>query len=129
MRYMLSFGLLGWFLFRSDLTQVWHSILRVPVPICLSAFVISNVGLYINTIKWQKLVRTHSIWDLFLLNCLTRFYHLVLPGQISGEILKGYMLGKGRPGAERIAASIVIDKMIGLFALLLVGFVGQSHRL
>jgi hypothetical protein len=44
----------------------------------------------------------------------------VLPGQIAGELVKAYRLGKGRVDAEKVAVSILVDKITGLLGLLLV---------
>ncbi len=65
------------------------------------------------------------------LTFIANFYSLILPGQIAGEIVKAYRLGQGRSDAEHIAASVLVDKLIGLFGLLAVAAVGllASHAL
>ena len=62
-----------------------------------------------------------SLWRLFQLVVVGLLYSLILPDQIAGELVKAYRLGRGRPDAERIAASGVVEKACGLLGIAIVG--------
>jgi uncharacterized protein (TIRG00374 family) len=51
---------------------------------------------------------------------------MLLPGQVAGEAVKAYRLGKGRHNAEQIAASVMIDRITGFLGLLAVAVVGVA---
>lgn len=53
-----------------------------------------------------------------------RFYSIVLPGQIAGEGVKAWILGKGHEDAEQIAASVILDKITGVIGTLIICILG-----
>jgi uncharacterized protein (TIRG00374 family) len=120
----VSAGLLGWLLGRSDLSQIWAGVGRLDVPIMLGAPAIYFVAVILTAIKWRLLLPEYPIGTLAAVTVIGNFYSIVLPGQIAGEIVKTYRLGKGRTDAERIAASVVVDKFTGLLALEIIGVAG-----
>lgn len=74
--------------------------------------------------RWHVLVAQSRFVQILELWFAGQFYSLVLPGQIAGEIVKAYRLGRGRDDAERLALSVVLDKLTGLVGLLAVAIAG-----
>ena len=74
--------------------------------------------------KWFILIPKVTFKPVLLLSFVGQFYSLVLPGQIAGEVVKAFRLGKSRADAETIAASVIIDKLTGLIGLLMVAELG-----
>lgn len=66
-----------------------------------------------------------SFGYLLKLSMIGRFYSLVLPGQIAGEAVKAYIVGRGQENSERLATSVLIDKVTGILGLLLLGWLGM----
>lgn len=120
----VSAGLLGWLLGRSDISKIWDSVGHLDSLVVAAALAIYGVAVVLSAIKWRLLLPEHSVWTLAAVTVIGYFYSIVLPGQIAGEIVKTYRLGKGRMGAERIAASVVLDKITGLLALAALGVAG-----
>lgn len=81
-------------------------------------------ALLINTFKWHQLVPGYTVKQLFLLTLVCQYYSIILPGQLAGEVVKAYKLGKGKQDAEKIAASVIIDRITGLIGLTLVTITG-----
>ncbi len=52
------------------------------------------------------------------------FYAQILPGQIAGEAVKMVLLRKEEPRFERLVSVVLVDKWIGLCALLFLGCAG-----
>lgn len=67
-----------------------------------------------------------SVIYLFLLTLIGQYYSLILPGQIAGELVKAYKIGKGKKDAEKMAASVIIDRLTGLIGLMCVAILGLS---
>lgn len=120
----VSAGLLGWLLGRSDMSQISAGLARLDAPVMLAALGIYLVAVVLAAAKWRLLLPGYSVWTLAAVTVIGSFYSIVLPGQIAGEIVKTYRLGKGRADAERIAASVVVDKFTGLLALVILGVAG-----
>jgi uncharacterized membrane protein YbhN (UPF0104 family) len=82
----------------------------------------------LNSIKLQQLLLLyrlrHRLSDLFRLNLVALFYGLVLPSQLTSEVVKAVRLG--RASEERVGAyaAIALDRVTGLVALAAVGVAG-----
>lgn len=116
--------LLGSLFWRIDLLGLARSLALFRYPIWLT-----NIGLYmlacgIAALKWKTLLPQHSVGTLLRLNFIGSFYSTLLPGQIAGEVVKAYKLGRGRPDAGEIAASVIIDRVTGFIGLLIIALVG-----
>jgi len=120
----ISAGLLGWLLGRSDLSQIWAGVGRLDALVLVGAAGIYFAAVVLAAIKWRLLLAEYPVRTLAAVTVIGNFYSIVLPGQIAGEIVKAYRLGKGRADAERIAASVVVDKFTGLLALVILGVAG-----
>lgn len=122
----LLFGILlvGWFLSHADLSLVVSNILSVQTSRLLCSLFLYFLAHYINSLKWHLLLRQYNLLKLFRLTLVAQYYSLLLPGQMAGEVVKAYRLGKGNTDAERVAASVLVDRLTGLIGLLLVGVAG-----
>ena len=124
----VSIVLLGFLLSRVDLGQI-SALLREAHPGFLAlAFGTTVVAWLLNTLKWQRLL--HALGQrlpyrqLLMLNYIGIFYALVLPGQVSGEVMKGIRLTRAGISVANTVVSIGVDRLTGLIALGILGFVG-----
>jgi len=124
LKFIFSFGLLGWFLWQTDLTQVLKTLFAIPLHTFLLVTGIYFFALFINTLKWKLLLKNYAMGQLFSLTLISIYYSLILPGQLAGEAVKAYKLGKGNRDAEQIAASIIIDRITGLMGLIIIALMG-----
>jgi uncharacterized protein (TIRG00374 family) len=118
--------LLGFLFFFTDPASIVESALKVtPVTylLVLSLYFIAHA---INSAKWYLLLPEVPILTLVRSNFVGAFYSLILPGQVSGEIAKTWRLAKGTPIAEQVAASVFVDRVTGLIALLVLALIGAS---
>ena len=121
---LCSSCLIGWFLWRYDVARIIKILLSISPSAISIILIIYIIGLYIAAAKWHLLLNDSDIKQLFLLSLIAQYYSLILPGQIAGEVVKMYKLGHGHQCAERVAVSVVIDRVTGLISLILVGLAG-----
>jgi len=122
----ISFGLLGWFLSRTDMKRLAAILTGLSLDTLAIVFGLYLTAWLVNTLKWKILLREYKYWHLFSLNMIGQFYALVLPGQMAGEIVKAYkLIGQSKNG-EKIVASVILDRFTGVIGLLLVGMLGLS---
>ena len=93
-----------------------------------AAFLATVIAWLINTYKWQQLLivvgEKQPFARLLSLNYVGIFYSLVLPGQVSGEVVKGFRLaGQGVSSAHTLV-TIGLDRLTGVLALGIVGAAG-----
>lgn len=124
LKLVFSFGLLGWFFWQTDLTQVLKALSAIPLHVFVLVTGIYFLALFINTLKWKLLLQNYAIGQLFSLNIIAIYYSLILPGQLAGEAIKAYKLGRGGMDAEKIAASVVIDRITGFLGLIIIALIG-----
>jgi glycosyltransferase 2 family protein len=75
-------------------------------------------------LRWYLLVRAldlpFSLRNAFRLGMVGYFYNTMLPGSIGGDFLKAYFMYREHPERRAAAvATVVVDRMLGLFGLLL----------
>ncbi len=72
--------------------------------------------------KWQYLLRAQggdiSLWSLFCVYNIGTFWGVFLPSSLSTDVVRGYYLSQKTKNVEMAAASVVVDRMMGLFSLL-----------
>ena len=91
------------------------------------AFLLSNLSSIFLTIKWKRLSSPlkikSSFFELLQLNYISIFYSSFLPGQSSGELIKGLRLAKKESSIQKVWIPIFIDKVTNLLIVLIIGFI------
>lgn len=80
----------------------------------------------IQYVRWYGLVRAldlpFTMRKAVRLGMVGTFYNTFLPGAIGGDFVKAYSIAKGQPGRKAAAvATVVADRLLGLFGLLAFG--------
>jgi uncharacterized protein (TIRG00374 family) len=124
LKILLSGGLVIWLVARSDLRQILATLAHLSVPVLAAVVFLYLASMVINAYKWQVLLGHHRLRDLLLYILIAQYYSMVFPGQIAGEAVKVYKLGRSGCDTERIAASVAVDRLTGLTAVALVALAG-----
>jgi glycosyltransferase 2 family protein len=84
------------------------------------ALALFQVGLVVRAARWWVLLRPHTqalpLWKLIRLYYFGMFFNLFLPTGFGGDVVRAAELGTEVPPAVS-AATVVLDRMIGLMAL------------
>ena len=85
--------------------------------------VLSAVVLALQYARWYVLVRGIDLpftpGLAARLGLVGTYYNAFLPGSVGGDLVKAYYIARGQPGRRAAAvATVVIDRLIGLFGLL-----------
>lgn len=121
LKYGLGIGLLGYVIGDnwSGLKDVFQQPLHVE-PLLL-ATVIASVGLIITFLRWHMLVRAvglpFSRYNAIRLGLVGYFFNTFLPGSIGGDIVKAYAIAKEQSRRTVAVATVLVDRIIGLWAL------------
>lgn len=101
----------------------------------VGAFFLFALVVAVQYYRWYILVRAldlpFTLRNAFRLGLVGTFYNSFLPGAIGGDIVKAFFIAKGQPGRRAAAvATVVADRMLGLFGLILfAGGVGGAYWL
>ncbi|HBQ21491.1 MAG: hypothetical protein A3D19_08245 [Deltaproteobacteria bacterium RIFCSPHIGHO2_02_FULL_38_15] len=84
------------------------------------------VTLLITTWRWRLLLTTQGIRISFKkalkLVFIGHFFNIVIPGTVSGDVVKAYYISKTEKNKMAAALSVVMDRFIGLMMLTVVTF-------
>lgn len=84
-----------------------------PITIVMTAF------------RWEQILRSQEVAIGFgqslLLTLVGNFYNSFLPGSTGGDFVKAYQVSRHTPHKIRAMVSVFVDRVIGLFALVLLG--------
>jgi glycosyltransferase 2 family protein len=94
--------------------------------VCFILF-IYVIYLFVGALKWKILLPEYSFITLLRFTTIGQLYGLILPGQITGELAKGYRFARegGNGDGARITASIFVDKISSFGALVILGIIGS----
>ncbi|MGD1276546.1 MAG: lysylphosphatidylglycerol synthase transmembrane domain-containing protein [Tepidisphaeraceae bacterium] len=91
----------------------------------LAALAIFPLTLIITSLRWQELLKALDIRipvaRTFVLNMVGQFYSTFMPGSTGGDVLKAYYVAKQTHHRTRAVMSVLVDRVIGLLALIIVG--------
>ncbi|MEE8142391.1 MAG: lysylphosphatidylglycerol synthase transmembrane domain-containing protein [Planctomycetota bacterium] len=92
----------------------------------LAAQVVFLCSLFTTIVRWQLLLRALDVPTRFMevlrLGWIGLLFNQVIPGTTGGDVVKGYYIARECPERRAEAVlSVVLDRVIGLTALMLVG--------
>ena len=117
----LLLGILFW---RVDRAAFLRSLQTLPLSLLLGCGALYVLGYIISIVRWQCLLRAEGIhldlWRLGLVYFEGAFFNLFLPTVIGGDIVRGYLIYKMTSGHDASIASILVDRLAGFAALMLI---------
>lgn len=127
LKVVVTATLLYLFVRRTDFAGVAAALSRLSVGLIVTLAVLNLAGLFISAYKWHTLLPEASFKGLTMACFASYYIGLLLPGQFAQEAAKAYYLSLGQsPRMHRIAASVVVDKIISIIGLLVVGCIGLA---
>ena len=98
---------------------------RADKLLLLSAVFCFPTVFLLTALRWDRLLRAldiHMPFRLaFKLNMVGAFYNTFMPGSTGGDILKAYYASKLTTHRTRAVMSVLIDRVLGLLALVILG--------
>lgn len=132
LKFGVTLGILV-FLYRRgmlDLNRVKSVLTNGPVVICVFLALASTT--LASVVRWYWLLKGQDIsisrFEALKLTMIGVFFNTAIPGAVSGDVIKGYYIVKAQPnGRGRIKAftTLLIDRILGLSALICVSFVAM----
>lgn len=107
----------GW----SELKESFANLNPLVLVFAVACHMISVVE---GAFKWKVFLNKVSMKRLLVTCFGSQFFATVLPGQLFGEMSKIAIMHSEKTADSEIAASVVADKLTGLFTSLAVGIVG-----
>ncbi len=91
----------------------------------LAALLVMPITILITSVRWHELLKALEIrltlGRTFVLNMVGIFYNSFMPGSTGGDLLKAYYVAKQTHHRTRAVMSVLVDRAIGLLALIILG--------
>jgi len=105
---------------------VLRMVKEADVYYILAALAIFPLTVIITSLRWHELLKALdirlTIARTFVLNMVAMFYNTIVPaGSTGGDFLKAYYVARQTHHRTRAVMSVVVDRAIGLVALIILG--------
>jgi glycosyltransferase 2 family protein len=107
-----------------DVSAVGKSLARLSPQTIIMAAVLFLLAHSLNAVKLLMLMKGRHLRELIRYTFVGLFYGTVLPGQVLGDAMKAYRLVRPSDDGAAVVAAVVVDKITGLAALLLITGIG-----
>jgi len=98
---------------------------RASTGLLLAAIFVFPIVFFIVAYRWHELLKALEIrvsWSrTFVLNMVGSFYNTFMPGSTGGDVFKAIYAARQTPHRTRAVMSVIVDRVIGLLALVLLG--------
>jgi uncharacterized protein (TIRG00374 family) len=106
-----------------SLKMLWHLPMHI-VLICIGVVLLRN---WISGLRWMTLLPSShnqiSSWGAFRYIMLGSLYGLILPGALGGDVARSAQVAiEQRTNKASYVVSIWLDRLLGLFSIMLLGF-------
>src|SRR3989339_49832 len=119
----VSISLLTYIILKIDWNEAFNNLEGANYYLLVMAFSLNIVERLILTYKWNQLIRIRGIdisfFRLFSINLIGGFWGLFLPSSLGTDVVRGYYLVKNNGEKSVSVSSIFVDRILGLFSLLL----------
>ena len=132
---VITVGALYWVFHKPETRHnVAVALHEASIPWLLAALAAGAISPLAAAVRWWLLLRVQSpgtsLWKISQLLMVGMFFNLFLPGSTSGDAVKAFYLLRGSlPGRRAgIILSIVMDRLLGLLALIILATIFLSLR-
>jgi uncharacterized protein (TIRG00374 family) len=122
----LAYGLIHVTL-KSTGGDIWNEILQAQKPfLLLSLLIYGGASVSLPVYRWMLLLKVQGIkpqgWELIRLTMIGGFFNMVLPGAVSGDLIKMIFVAKQTTQEKRAEAilTVILDRILGLLGLFII---------
>ena len=125
-RIAVSAGLIFWLVKKVDWHQLWSIVRTMDVAWLAASFACFLPVLLVVSWRWRMLLGVHHVhlrfWRIFELNMIGQFFSSFLLGTTGGDVFKIFYVARAVPQKKAaVAFTVVVDRVIGLIAMLFLG--------
>ncbi len=129
LKILISTALLAWILSRAALGDIAVAMAGTFLPLLIAAYSLDIIGLLIGVARWRVLLRTQATppptWRFLAQSyMIAAFFNNLLPSTVGGDASRSYDSYRASGGSTQAASSVVVDRLLGLLALVLFALVG-----
>ena len=126
LRTLVSVALIWWLLHKMDWSQLWPIVRTVDPGWLVAGFFCFAPVLLVVSWRWRMLLGVHGVhlrlWRVFELTMIGQFFSAFLLGTTGGDVIKIFYVARAVPQRRTaVSFTVIVDRVIGLIAMLLLG--------
>ncbi len=127
---LVSFGLLAFLISRSeiDIASLRESLRKTDPLYVFLALLTPYIGFLVTSLRWQGLLRVQGVHirqPVLFRSCMVAiFFNQIMPSTIGGDMIRMYDSWKAGATKGIAISTIVVDRVLGLFALAIFAVLG-----
>lgn len=126
LKILVAGGLIYWLINSGKLDfDLLFKIFHYPLPLIITFF-LCLINFFLAAVRWETILRARSaiklpIGGIFKITWIGQFFSSVLPGSVSGDLIKMFYVQRYNSNFSKkfVFASIFIDRLMGLSGLIL----------
>lgn len=124
LKLVVAIGLLVWLVIKlPDPAALWWQIVHANKILLLLGATCYTLAVAVSALKWGVLLRAAGIalpiGRLLSFQWMAEFFNNFLPAQVGGDVMRGYAVAVDTKRTADAAASVLIDRFIGLMVFML----------
>ena len=127
---LISVVLLGALLYIVDVNETASTLTGTNPYYLVLALIIASLNRILMPVKWSLLLRVKDIhmswWDLIRTYYISNFFGLFLPPTVGADIFRAYYVSRRGHLLRDVVSSILVERLLGMIAILLFGLVGTT---
>jgi uncharacterized membrane protein YbhN (UPF0104 family) len=121
-------ALVTWLIKKVDWPDLWSILRTVDVSWLMAALACFLPVILVVSWRWRMLLGVHGVhlryWRVLELTMIGQFFSAFLVGTTGGDVIKIFYVARAVPNRKAaVAFTVIVDRVIGLVALLLIGVV------
>lgn len=121
-RVVVSAGILGWLIYRTEWAPLLNTLAGVRLELCLASLLIYCLAQIVSSYRWQLLARAVGfnapLRQYVALYYVGMFFNLFLPTSMGGDVVRAWLLAGGPGRRWQAALSVFSERFAGLMMLL-----------
>lgn len=126
---LVSVGLLFYLIiFHIEFKEMQSVIVKSNMTWVMAAYLFLTLSIIVSVFRWRSIlnydgqnVRVATLTKLYYIG---QFYNMTLPGSLSGDMVKAYKTAGQGPESGKLAASVPMERLGGLLALVVMLMIG-----
>jgi glycosyltransferase 2 family protein len=127
-RVVISVALLWAIIYWIELDRIWEYMASANLFYLGLGILVASMNRILMPFKWNLLLRVKNIYvswyDVIVVYYNSSFLGLFLPPTVGADVVRAYMVGRKKYPFTDIIPSILVERLLGMVALLLFGIMG-----
>ncbi len=134
LKLVVAIGLLVWLVLRlPDPAALWWQIVHAHKLLLVLGAACYTLAVAVSALKWRVLLHAAGIvlppGRLLSFQWMAEFFNNFLPAQVGGDVMRGYAVAADTKRTADAAASVIIDRFIGLMVFMLFAALASNAML